>query len=54
MDLVSGHSLVLFSPEVASQMEETISPRKRGNMGVIAMNTDRVCGAISVTQIAKL
>ena len=31
-----------------SDGEETVSPRKRGGMGVIAMNTDGVCGAISV------
>ena len=31
-----------------SEDDETISPRKRGGQGVIAMNTEAVCGAISV------
>ena len=32
----------------ASEDDETISPRKRGGQGVIAMNTEAICGAISV------
>ena len=31
-----------------SEDDETISPRKRWRSGVIAMNTEAVCGAISV------
>ena len=34
--------------------EETISPRKRGGQGVIAMNTDGVCGAISVNPESEI
>ena len=31
-----------------SSEDEEVSPRKRGGQGVIAMNTDEVCGSISV------
>jgi DNA gyrase subunit A len=31
-----------------SSEDEEVSPRKRGGQGVIAMNTDAVCGSISV------
>lgn len=37
-----------------SDGEETVSPRKRGGMGVIAMNTDGVCGAISVNPDSEI
>ena len=38
-----------FLPRGGEILEkEEISPRKRGGQGVIAMNTDAVCGAISV------
>ena len=31
-----------------------VSPRKRGGQGVIAMNTDGVCGAISVNPDSEI
>ena len=34
--------------------DEIVSPRKRGGMGVIAMNTDGVCGAISVNPDSEI
>ena len=34
--------------------ESTVSPRKRGGQGVIAMNTDAVCGAISVEPSSEI
>ena len=37
-----------------SEDDEAVSPRKRGGQGVIAMNTESVCGAISVNPDSEI
>ena len=37
-----------------SEDDEAVSPRKRGGQGVIAMNTESICGAISVNPDSEI